>query len=275
MVQEAVDDGRRARLGRRCAPVVLVVVAALAWADGTGRVDVQAWSRAVLGGRTDVPSPGFEASGTVLGSPPATPGTSDSYGFMATHEDGTPVAYDPCRPVHLVVREAGAPPGGRRLLLEAVARVSAATGLRFVDDGTTTEAPSDDRAAFQPDRYGDRWAPVLVAWSTPDEQPDLTGDVAGQAGSVRTSRHGGPTVYVTGQVELDGPQLQARMARPSGEAVVRGVIEHELGHLVGLDHVDDPTQLMYPRTTAAVTDYADGDLEGLARLGRGVCDPDL
>jgi predicted Zn-dependent protease len=50
---------------------------------------------------------------------------------------------------------------------------------------------------------------------------------------------------------------------------------HELGHLVGLDHVDDPGQLMYPVTALAVTDYAAGDLRGLHRLSTGPCAPDL
>ena len=43
----------------------------------------------------------------------------------------------------------------------------------------------------------------------------------------------------------------------------------QLGHLVGLDHVDDPTQLMYP--TTEVTDFGRGDRHGLALLGRTPC----
>jgi hypothetical protein len=32
---------------------------------------------------------------------------------------------------------------------------------------------------------------------------------------------------------------------------------------------------MYPETRVGVTDFAAGDLTGLARLGRGACAPDL
>ena len=79
-------------------------------------------------------------------------------------------------------------------------------------------------------------------------------------------------MYVTGSVELDGPQLAEIAAGFEGLSGVRAVIAHELGHLVGLDHVDDPTQLMYPSTGLA-TSFADGDLTGLARLGQGECFP--
>ncbi|MCR6491586.1 hypothetical protein [Cellulomonas sp. P24] len=45
-----------------------------------------------------------------------------------------------------------------------------------------------------------------------------------------------------------------------------------MGHLVGLGHVDDPHQLMSPTLGAPVT-FQDGDLAGLAQLGRGACAP--
>jgi hypothetical protein len=50
---------------------------------------------------------------------------------------------------------------------------------------------------------------------------------------------------------------------------------HELGHLVGLDHVSDDSQLMSPTLSGDLTDYASGDLEGLAVLGQGQCLPDI
>jgi len=46
-----------------------------------------------------------------------------------------------------------------------------------------------------------------------------------------------------------------------------------LGHLVGLDHVDDPTQLMH--VVSPVFDLGPGDRAGLARLGAGPCVPAL
>jgi len=62
---------------------------------------------------------------------------------------------------------------------------------------------------------------------------------------------------------------------PGGSQVVRAVVLHELGHLVGLDHVTAASQLMYPQTQPGVIDFGTGDLTGVAALGRGTCLPDL
>lgn len=227
-------------------------------------------------GDPQAPTPGREEAAAPLGrpSPPAHP--SSSYRFMVTQQDGkTPVAYDPCRPIHFVVRAKGAPPGGRRLLEQAIGQVSAATGLRFVDDGGTTESPRSQRKAFQPKRYGNRWVPALIAWETAKENPDFASDMAGEAGSTRVEVPGRPAVYVTGQVQLDATKIRRLLAEPGGVAVARGLIDHELGHLVGLGHVKDRTQVMYPRVVHGVTGYRGGDRTGLALLGAGPCAPFL
>jgi hypothetical protein len=187
----------------------------------------------------------------------------------------TPVAYDPCRPVHYVLRPDAAPPGGDALVHEAFARLSQVAGLQFVHDGPTDEPGTRDRELFQPDRYGDRWAPVLVAWETEEQNPALAGDIVGEAGSVAVSLGDGPRVFLSGTVSLDAGQLPELLARPDGAATVRSIVLHELGHLVGLGHVEDTAQLMYPKSQEEVTDYAAGDLTGLSRLGSGPCVPDL
>jgi predicted Zn-dependent protease len=47
-------------------------------------------------------------------------------------------------------------------------------------------------------------------------------------------------------------------------------VMHELGHVVGLAHVDDPTELMYERNEGR-SDWGPGDLTGLEALGKGLC----
>lgn len=222
------------------------------------------------------PPSGLEEATLPLGAPPAVPAaTSGSFAFTAMQPDGAgPVTYSPCRPIHYVVRPDGAPVGGAEFLTAAIATVSAATGLQFVDDGPTQEGPDADRSAYQPGSYGRRWAPVLVTWSTPEETPSLTGDVAGIGGSAIVTR-AGLSVYVTGSVTLDAGDLAQLMAAPATRATALGIVTHEFGHLVGLDHVDDPSQLMNPSTNASVSTFGNGDLAGLAALGSGACAPNV
>lgn len=266
---------RRTHSPARALLAATVVVGAFAvaayWGPSTWRVGLapQLAARAA-----NIPTPGHEEARQPLGTPAPLPTTSGSHRFTANN--GTsPVAYDPCRPIHYVTRAQGTPPVGETLIRESVARVSAATGLKFIDDGATSEGATRDRKAYQPESYGNRWAPVLIVWTNAAENADFVGDVAGQAGSISLSIGDGPRVYVTGQIELDVEKFTRTLAEPDGANENRAVIEHELGHLVGLHHVADPTQLMYATNTGGVTDYAEGDLTGLAALGRGPCEPHL
>jgi Matrixin len=222
----------------------------------------------------DRPTPG--GATTRLGTPPPAPVGGGPHAFVGFQDNGvTPIAYDPCRPVHYVIRPDQQPSGGEEMVHAAVARLSEATGLQFVHDGPSDEALGEDREPYQPERYGDRWAPVLVGWQSETENPALAGDVVGRAGSAALSSAGSPRVYVTGSVVLDAGQFEEILGWRSGQEVAQAVVLHEFAHVVGLAHVDDPSQLMNPETVPGITDFAAGDLAGLARLGRGVCAPHL
>jgi hypothetical protein len=180
------------------------------------------------------------------------------------------VGYDPCRPIHFVTNRAKKPRGGDGVLREALARLTEASGLRFHDDGATTEVPVEHRPDFQPQRYGNRWVPVLISWSDPQNMADLDGSVVGSGYS---DAYGAPGQrrYVTGTVVLDGPQIEKWLSQDGGRARARAIIEHELGHLVGLGHVHDPDEIMNPDASISTTDYGPGDLHGLALVGTGRC----
>lgn len=234
---------------------------------------------------TDLPPPPARPSSTPLGRPAATPVEAGRFEFVSTQEDGLrPVAYDPCRPIHYVVNDRTAPAGADALLETAISEITRRTGLQFIDDGPTDETPAADRDAFQPDRYGPTWAPVLIAWTDDAEVAALDGAVVGSAGSVQLQRSsavaGGPRdvaarLFVTGTVSLDGPELGDVIdAERNGDDLVRAVVLHELGHLVGLDHVPDRGELMFP-AAGLRTDFGPGDRHGLAQLGRGACFPDV
>lgn len=244
------------------------------WSGDLGSPSVQQ-----LNGLAEVPPTSEEQADEPLGTPRPVEPSDEPYAFLMLQEDGeSPVAYDPCRPIHVVINDEEAPPEGEALLVEALEAVTDATGLQFVLDGPTDERASGDtlvvdRVPYQPELYPDRWAPVLVHWVLPDDHPRLLGDTAGYAGSQPIQTEDG-LVYVTGTVTLDGPQLEELLGYPEGIAAVRSVLEHELGHLVGLDHVEDPSQLMNPTGGDAVT-FAGGDRLGLSELGQGECFPEL
>jgi hypothetical protein len=220
------------------------------------------------------PTPGLEEHRSPLGVPVTVTTPSDRHRWMRTGSSGEPVRWDPCRPVHLVVRPRGAPVGGEDVLAAAAAEVRRVTGLQLVVDGSTDETSLENRASFQPARYGDRWAPVLVAWVTPDENPDFAAGLAGQAGPQVAQGATGRPVFVSGQVELDAAWFATTLATPGRAPFARAVILHELAHLVGLEHVNDPAELMYADNVGLLA-YGPGDLAGLAELGHGPCVPDV
>jgi hypothetical protein len=221
-------------------------------------------------------------------TPDRIPSLPSGYSFFAVKGDGcSPVRFNPCQPVHYVMNAAEAPAAGVADVREAFARLGAATGITFVDDGMTDEAGR--RAPTDP-RYPGRWAPILVVWAHRGAGPS---DVE-VVGSGIPARVGEVLVSGTLTLNVDAVTNRARNTPvPSGfgsagsagvgaigaEGVTWGrVILHELAHVMGLGHTRDRDQLMYPDTaqqTAHTTEYRSGDRQGLRLLGREAgCIPD-
>jgi hypothetical protein len=202
---------------------------------------------------------GFEER---LGDAPVAASGDGSYAFSMTQRGSAdPVAYNPCRVINLAVNPDGAPEGHEQLVDTAISHTSEATGLVFEHVGTTDDRDFDRRAAS----FGAH-PPVLVAWATDDEVPDLGGDVVGIGGSAPVTGARGRLEYATGVVVLDS----GAFADIDDERYAQAIVDHEFGHLVGLDHVDDPGELMNGDNVGTTT-YGPGDLEGLARLGSVGC----
>lgn len=201
-------------------------------------------------------------------APPA--GDSTSYTFLRTQPGSAkPVAWDPCKEIKYAVNPAGGPDEAVGMVQESVAEVSRLTGLQFAYVGTTGDRP----------RWGERrsWVPqsdsyaVLVSWATEDEVAQLSGDIAGIGGSTAMGlRGGGAMRYVDGGATLDIEAFDELNHAPRGRILQRAIVLHELGHVVGLGHVDDPSQLMH-ESNLGVVEFQAGDRAGLARLGSGTC----
>lgn len=183
-------------------------------------------------------------AGRVAGPP------DPEFAFTETQagEPGAPVTWEPCVPIVYQVHTSRLLGGEGEALAfvdEAVEHVSALTGLRFRRE--PVGQPFD----------------VAISWAAADEVDELAGKVAGVTRAA-IKRYAGREWFASGQIVLDVEVFDRIGLGEEG----RAILLHELGHLVGLDHVDSRAELMY-RTTTGRLDYGRGDREGLVRLGKG------
>jgi hypothetical protein len=187
--------------------------------------------------------------------------------FLDRTDQGAPTRWNPCEPIRYVVNTQLAPPGSIEDVYEAVRRISAATGITFEYEGVTDEEATIFREAFQPDRYGDRWAPVLIVWTDPD-QSDIPFEHEDRVAAGVAVPMIPPTrvedVYVSGWVAINADDPNPPGFDFPGQQ--GPVILHELGHLMGLGHVDTIGELMHPNGGGLI-DLGPGDREGLRQVG--------
>lgn len=174
--------------------------------------------------------------------------------------------WNACAPLRLALNADSAPKGAVADFRIAVDKIRQGSGLDLRIVATTDAAPVEDWAASR--GQGD-WRPVLVSWGRSD-----TG-VLGDGASATTVPYGvtnsaGQGVWVSGQMRFntDNDYMYARGFGAYGSRVL--LYMHELGHLVGLDHVQDADQMMFSSVSRAV-DAGSGDLAGLRRAGQGGC----
>jgi len=272
--------GFKALVTRFRIPIILFLIAAVAiglWIrQESQRNDVSLPSAVDRGIGVTRPPPGAEEAASRLAPKLAPVSGPGKFEFQRTQpeQDQTPVAFDPCRPIHWVYNAAGGPADGMATVQDGFAQLAKATGLQFVYDGPTAELPTRDRPSYLPARYDKSlWAPVLVAWSDEAGFRDLVGHVTGATRADIVTLADGRSVYVSGVVVLDAADLSE--GKMFDRTVVQATVRHELGHLVGLDHTLDRTQLMFSETQPGISDYRTGDRKGLAIEGSQACFPEV
>jgi hypothetical protein len=230
-------------------------------ADGTFELATPTWwvgdrVLRVYAPATSVAAAAYSSSETLKVTTPYTPRGGTAYRHL-----GNRSRWDGCQVITYRVNPDRMPSGALRDVKEAFRRLSQVTGLRFRYAGGTS---------FVPYRRGaSSWlknADLALAWAPPRLVPGLSGTVVGLGGyaAVRTTTRF--QRITQGYVVLDSTSRMP--AGFGGHRFTRGMaLLHELGHAVGLDHVSDRRQVMYPTLLPQPAEYARGDLNGLQASG--------
>ena len=223
---------------------------------------------------------------TVLAAAPAV-ADGPGYRFFESR-GGKPTAYwNPCETIDYGIDFTYAQRKGMRKARElqrwrsVVDEVSAVMGLRFRYAG-----PIGTRSGGTEPRTG---APVDLVITFGNAKRGrygyrkvLRGGVAG-FGGVNWRSSGARSAVIGGFVVIDTDEVirstdtwtRAFDPRPATQRepdILRALYMHEFGHAVGLDHVRDKRQLMYPQLQPDRADtLGAGDRKGLRKLGNQRC----
>jgi hypothetical protein len=185
---------------------------------------------------------------------------------LRTPSKGSPKAFtfmskarwNPCEPLPYWVNPLHAPANVRELIDSALQSVTEATGIEFSYQGPTNDVPWGKATNEGLPTYG-----INFAWTTPNKVRRLAGSTVAWGGAEAGAD---PNQYVRGGVALDATWDTASMSSVDRNAYWRNTLLHETGHVIGLNHVTDPGEVMRPTITKQA-DYGAGDLAGLAILG--------
>jgi hypothetical protein len=219
-----------------------------------------------------LPAPGTVPSSSAsvsapAGAPDPRHGHALGYAVWGSDHRGAPLRWDACEPIRLVLSEPEAPGHAVRDLTAAMSILREATGLDLQLVGTTDERPRVDRSLVENDGTGWRWRPVLIAWAQPGEGGvPLTSLDRGVALPVSV-RDGGHEAYVTGQVVINAARADLVDGFVDRRDAIGATLLHELGHLLGLAHVDDLSQLMSTDPGSGPVVLGAGDRAGLRAIG--------
>ena len=209
------------------------------------------------------------ASHPSKGDPRPLFGGERSHAFIGRSADGEPYRWDPCSTIHYQVDLGQMDDRVLDDVNEAVRRINEASGLGFEFDGFVHVSVNDLVSSgdfVTATTAGLHWSPVVIAFRSRSAMRVLGVRQALGVAMPVTTRFDAEQ-FVSGVVVINA---SAGLKDGFDRAPSLGtVLQHELGHAVGLGHILDPFQLMSP--VPVVTDWGTGDRAGLEELGEGPC----
>ena len=181
----------------------------------------------------------------------------------------TPFHWNPCKPIRYAINMNGYDESFRAVVTEDIARVSTATGMQFtnVADSTFIPTAADPYGASLPEfAAGTTQYDILISLANESITDLVAGSLAGLnfPNWVHPSGKDGRIIVSTITIDM-GDLASHQVWAGDGFAPV---LLHELGHAMGLAHVNDTTQLMFPGASpTSPNTYGPGDLRGLYLLG--------
>lgn len=150
----------------------------------------------------------------------------DSGVVITLHDKGQPVLWDTCDQVDVIVNP-GMVTGARTDVVNALAEISAISGVKFRVVGSTTENPRRDwyQSSVNP--------AVLIGFT---DSSDLFVNASALGATVANPQLGH---LVTGSVAI-----RANWYQKASAGQRKMLLLHELGHLIGLGHSENSDELM-------------------------------
>lgn len=202
-----------------------------------------------------VMSPGPVAVSHPSAPPPMPPIQPVDFPWLDTKDDGEPITW-PCGPIGYRIVLDGAPADAARFVREAFDRISAVSGDQFREDPPLDRLPQD-----RPSGYPG----IVIAWVPTQGMPSGGADpgVVGEAGAswAKPGYH-----YISGRVRIlrDWPSSSRTDFSRDGAGPV---LLHEVGHALGLGHLNDPGAVMFPTSDGVVT-WSDHERAALRYLNQ-------
>ena len=180
-------------------------------------------------------------SATTLNPGTQAAGTSNSNSGYTMLSKGKPVLWKSCTPINYLV-SGSTTPTELETLQQALAIESKLTGHKFLYLGATSAEASNNWSSTQYQNLS--YPPVLITWT--DNSSDLLTGVAAGGTLANPTKSSNP-VLVTGSIAFNKNIYETLNPGFSAGSSQGNLILHELGHLMGLSHSQNPSDLMYPQ----------------------------